>query len=81
MNGFLVTARFSMDDTPLRLFTTYSDAVDYVRHFSETSVSFRKDLDSAIDVQGYDPSDFVCLAVTEFQAGTPTKCMLAKEII
>lgn len=72
MNGFLVTARFFMDDIPLRLLPTREDANAYVNGWDDDKFMVdRSDLDHAIDVQGSDCSEFVCLAVTEFRDGRP----------
>ena len=66
MNGFLVLARCGMDDVPMRLCESKTDAYEYARSLTPDDVR-----EAAGIVCGVGVSDVFTLCVVEFHDGVP----------
>lgn len=74
MNGFLVLARCSIDDIPLKLFHNKSAAQAFARDVTTNQV-----FEIARRVFVCDTSVVVCIDVLEFVDGIPTNAELIAE--
>jgi hypothetical protein len=66
MNGFLLLARGGMDDPPIGLYATLTDALEAAKHFTEENVQ-----DISDEVLGCSPSEVTHISVVEFVSGSP----------
>lgn len=71
MNGFMVLARFAMDDVPLRLFSSYDQADIWIRNIKDIR---RYAMSAARDTMNLDSSILTGVDIFEFENGFPKKC-------
>ncbi len=84
MNGFLVVARCTPDDIPIRLCNSLEEARDYCLKFLGLHEIKQSDGDEGLSMTGYDelkrisvlmtdndPSDFYCINIVEFVDDAP----------
>lgn len=74
MNGYLVLARCSIDDIPLRLFHNKSAAVAYAQTVTQAEV-----FKVAREVFTLDTSQVIVIDVVQFEDGIPTDVEMAAE--
>lgn len=67
MNGFLVIARFGMDDIPMHLFASREEAEEYAKN-----VEYKDACEAANDFD-VDSSMMVNVCVCEFSEGKPLR--------
>lgn len=75
MNGFLLVARMSMEDVPLRLFASESDLREWLRVGEGT---FEKVIDDVAKALDWYITDLLSIAAVEFRDGVPieSRCVM-----